>query len=60
MELLVDVLQGPSAQEPGFEADQDRIAGDVHRLADREIPALRKEVADLSGMLADTQQERRD
>ena len=65
VERLGDVLQGPgaqdlSAQEPGSQAKLDRIGRDVHSLADREIPALRKEVAELHGLLADLQQERRD
>jgi len=65
VERLGDVLQGPgaqdlSAQEPGSQAKLDRIGRDVHSLADREIPALRKEVEELRGMLADLQQERRD
>jgi len=62
-EHLEDVLQGPDAQglkdqEPGFEAKLDRIAKDVHSLADREIPALKKEVAELREMLANSRQER--
>ncbi len=65
VERLGDVLQGPGAQdlsvqEPGSQANLDRIGRDVHSLADREIPALRKEVEELRGMLADLQQERRD
>ncbi len=65
VECLGDVLQGPgaqdlSAQEPRSQAKLDRIGRDVHSLADREIPALRKEVEELRGMLADLQQERRD
>lgn len=62
-EQLEDVLQGPGlqdlkAQQPGFEAKLDRIGRDVRSLADREVPALRKEVAQLRKMLADLQQER--
>lgn len=65
VERLEDILQGPGAQdlraqEPEFEAKLDRIGRDVRSLADREIPALRKEVAELRGMLANLQQERRD
>lgn len=64
-ERLEDVLQGPSAQdlktqEPGFEAKLDRIGTDVRSLADREIPALKREVAELRQMLAELQQERDD
>jgi hypothetical protein len=62
-EQLEDVLQGSSAQDlkaqqPGFEAKLDRIGRDVRSLADREVPALRKEIAQLRKMLADLQQER--
>jgi hypothetical protein len=65
VERLEEALQGPGAQdpraqEPGLEAKLDLIGRDVHSLADREIPALRKEVAELREMLADTQQKRRD
>lgn len=64
-EHLEDILQGPGAQdpkaqEPGVEAKLDRIGRDVRSLADSEIPALRKEVAELRGLLADLQQERGD
>ena len=51
-------LQDLKAQQPGFEAKLDRIGRDVRSLADREVPALRKEVAQLRKMLADLQQER--
>jgi hypothetical protein len=62
-EQLEDALQGPGlkdlkAQQPGFDAKLDRIGRDVRSLADREVPALRKEVAQLRKMLADLQQER--
>jgi hypothetical protein len=65
VERLEDLLQGPGAQdlkaqEPGFEAKLDRIGKDVRSLADREIPTLKKEVAELRRLLADLQQERSD
>lgn len=50
--------QGLKAQEPGLEAKLDRMGDDVRSLADKEVPALKKEVAELRGMLADLQQER--
>lgn len=57
--LLQDAgAQDLKAQEPGIEAKLDRIGGDVRSLADKEVPALRKEVAELRGMLVDLQQER--
>jgi len=64
-ERLRDILQDLGehdlkAQEPGFEAKLDRIGEDVRSLADRELPALRKEVAELRGLLADPQHERGD
>ena len=64
-ERLEDLLQGANAhdlqaQEPRLEAKMDRIARDVRSLSDGEIPALRKEVAELRGMLVDLQQERND
>ena len=64
-ERLRDILQGLDeqdlkAQEPGFEAKLDRIGEDVRSLADRELPALRKEVAEVRGLLADLQHERGD
>lgn len=63
VERLESLLQGTSvqdlkAQEPGIEAKLDRIGKDVRRLADREVPALRKEMAELRRMLANLQQER--
>ena len=62
-ERLESLLQGTSvqdlkAQEPGIEAKLDRIGKDVRRLADREVPALRKEMAELRRMLVNLQQER--
>jgi len=62
-ERLEGLLQGAGAQdlkaqEPGLEAKLDRIARDVRSLADREVPALREEVAELRGMLVDLQQDR--
>jgi hypothetical protein len=64
-ERLEDLLQGANAQdlkaqEPRLEAKMDRIGSDVRSLSDGEIPALRKEVAELRGMLVDLQQERND
>lgn len=63
VERLEGLLQGAGAQdlkaqEPGLEAELDRIGRDVRSLADKEVPALRKEVAELRGMLVDLQQER--
>ena len=64
-ERLEDLLQGANAQdlkaqETRLEAKMDRIGRDVRSLSDGEIPALRKEVAELRGMLVDLQQERND
>ena len=63
VELLESLLQGADAQdlkaqEPDLEAKLDRIGRDVRFLADREVPALREEVAELRGMLLDLQQDR--
>lgn len=58
VERLEDLLQSPAAQETGLEAKLDRIGEDVHSLAADEVPALRKEVADLRGLLADLRDER--
>ncbi len=60
MERLEDLLRNPGAQEPGVEAKLNRIGRDVRSLADSEVPALRKEVAELRGLLADLQHERGD
>jgi hypothetical protein len=62
-ERLEGLLQGAGAQdlkaqEPGLEAKLDRIGRDIRSLADREVPALREEVAELRGMLVDLQQNR--
>jgi hypothetical protein len=62
-ERLKDILQDLGAQdlntqEPGFEAKLDRIGEDVRSLADCELPALRKEVAELRGLLADLRHHR--
>lgn len=64
-ERLEYLLQGANAQdlkaqEPRLEAKMDRIGRDVRSLSDGEIPALRKEVAELRGMLVNLQQERND
>ena len=60
-DLLQDLgEQDRKAQESGFEAKLDRIGEDVRTLADCELPALRKEVAELRGLLADLQRERGD
>jgi hypothetical protein len=63
VERLESLLQGanaqdPKAQEPRLEAKMDRIGRDVRSLSDGEIPASRKEVAELRGVLVDLQQER--
>ena len=64
VERLESLLQGADAQdlkapqEPELEAKLNRIERAVRSLADEELPALRKEVADLRGMLVDLQQER--
>jgi hypothetical protein len=65
VERLESLLQGADAQdleaqEPRLEAKMDRIGRDVRFLSDGEIPALRKELAELRGMLVDLQQERND
>jgi hypothetical protein len=64
-ERLRDILQDLGeqdlkTQEPGFEAKLDRVGEDVRSLADCQLPALRKEVAELRGLLADLQRERGD
>ena len=60
-DLLQDLgEQDRKAQESGFEAKLDRIGEDVRTLADCELPALRKEVAELRGLLTDLQHERGD
>ena len=60
-DLLQDLgEQDRKAQESGFEAKLDRIGEDVRALADCELPALRKEVAELRGLLTDLQHERGD
>jgi hypothetical protein len=64
-ERLEYLLQGANAQdlkaqETRLEAKMDRIGRDVRSLSDGDIPALRKEVAELRGMLVDLQQERND
>lgn len=63
VERLEGLLQGAGAQdlkaqEPGLEAKLDRIGRDVRSLADEEVPALRKELAELRGMLVDLQRDR--
>ncbi len=58
VERLEDLLRSPVAQEPGSEAKLDRIGRDVRSLTDSEVPALRKEVAELRRLLADLQHER--
>jgi hypothetical protein len=63
VERLEGLLQGAGpqelkGQEPGLEARLDRIGRDVRSLADKEVPALREEVAELRGMLVDLQQKR--
>ncbi len=65
VERLADVMQGPEAQslgaqEPSFEAKVDQIGRDVRSLVDRDVPTLRKEVAELRAMLTALQQERGD
>jgi hypothetical protein len=52
--------QDRKSHEPGFEAKLDRIGEAVRTLADRELPALRKEVAELRGLLSELQHERND
>ncbi len=63
VERLESLLQGTGAQdlkaqEPGIEAKLDRLGRDMRCLADREVPALRKEMAELRRMLVNLQQER--
>jgi hypothetical protein len=65
VERLADVMQGPEvqdrrSQEPRLEARVDQIGRDVRSLVDRDVPALRKEVAELRAMLTALQQERGD
>ncbi len=62
-ERLESLLQGAGAQdlkaqEPELEAKLDRIGRDVRSLADKEVSALRKEVAELRGMLVDLRHDR--
>jgi hypothetical protein len=62
---LRDILQDLNeqdlrARERGGEARLDRMARDVHSLAEHELPALRKEVAELRELLGDPRQERSD
>ena len=62
-ERLKDILQDLDQQEldaqvTGVEAKLDRIGEDVRSLADSELPALRKEVAELRTLLEDLQRER--
>ena len=64
VERLADVMQGPEAQSlrgpqgAGFEAKVDQIGRDARSLVDRDVPALRKEVAELRAMLTALQRER--
>ena len=63
VERLESLLQGADAQdleaqEPRLEAKMDRIGRDVRCLADREVPALRKELAELRRILVNLQLER--
>ena len=65
VERLENLLQGANAQdleaqEPRLEAKMDRIGRDMRSLSDGEIPALRKEVAELRDMLVDLQRKRND
>lgn len=48
------------AQESGFEVKLDRMERDVRALAEYELPALRKEVAELRELLGDPRHERGD
>ncbi|HSL01043.1 MAG TPA: hypothetical protein VK869_11950, partial [Rubrobacteraceae bacterium] len=50
--------QESNAQLTGLEAKLDRIGDDVRSVADSELPALRKEMSELRGLLADLQRER--
>ena len=65
VERLEGVLNGPGAQAPespqsDIESKLDLIGRDVQSLTEREVPALKREVAELRGMLADLQQKRAD
>lgn len=60
VERLEGVLNGPGAQDlkslqPEIESKLDLIGREVQSLTDREVPALKKEVAELRKMLADLQ-----
>lgn len=62
-EHLKEILQYLNEQDletrgSDHEAKLDRIAEDVRSLADNELPALRKEMAELRKMLASLEQER--
>ena len=59
VERLEALLQNPGTQEPGTDAELDRIGKDVRSLAD-EVPALRKEVAEMREMLANMRENRDD
>jgi len=63
MEHLKDILQDLSEQDfksPGarYGTELDQIAKDVRSLADSELPALRREVAELRKLLERTQRDR--
>lgn len=58
VERLKDILQDLGehdlkARGPGSEARLERVRGDLRSLADNELPALRREVAELRKVLAD-------
>lgn len=57
MERLENLLQNPE-KEPASDPDLDRIGKDVRSLTADEVPALRREVAELRGLLADRRDER--
>ena len=64
-EHLKDLAQGPGAQypvesEPRFEAKLGSIGRDLRFLVDEELPALRREMAELRELLADGEHERHD
>ena len=52
--------QAPDPQEPADETTLDRIGKDVRNLTENELPALRKEVAELRALLTRPDHERGD
>lgn len=60
VENLESVLRDLGAREPADEPTLDRIGKDVRHLTESELPALRKEVAELRDLLTGPHHERGD